>query len=299
LADPVFSFAYCLEEEVLGVGWQVPVRDGTRLTWETYLQLAIEEHGAENLSRVRYLHDNVKPGDLIWTRDTGGRYYLAKVEVPRDVIGQTDSAWEYFDTPRGRDADIVNVVRCRIVPVPQADDIPGKIVACFRPSRTIQAVSDSTTLLYSQMLWNQLAGLPYQSSSNSAPLDIFSFLDAETTEDVVFIYLQYQGWIVVPNSRRADTMRYEFVAIHRETYDRALVQVKTGSTPLAMNVWSGFREKVFLFQSHGIYTGEATPNVFPISPTTIHAFMSEHIDVMPRSVQRWIGYAKSIAQPHQ
>jgi hypothetical protein len=61
---------------------------------------------------------------------------------------------------------------------------------------------------------------------------------------VVFIYLQCQGWIVVPNSRMADTMRYEFIAIHRETQERALVQVKTGNTALDTDTWSRFPEKV-------------------------------------------------------
>jgi hypothetical protein len=216
------------------------------------------------------------------------------VESPHGATGQINSAWEYLDTPRGRDADIVNVVRCRIIPVPQADDIPGKVVACFRSRRTIQAITDSTTVIYSQVLWNELAGLSCLGPPSNAPADVFSFLDAETTEDIIFIYLQCQGWLIVPNSRKADTMQYEFVAIHRDTHERALVQVKTGSTPLAVDAWAGFREKIFLFQPHGIYTGAAAPNVVPISPTTIKAFMTEHLGVMPRSVQRWISYVRSV-----
>lgn len=294
LADPAFSFAYCLEKGVLGVGWQVPISDDARLSWAEYLRLAAQEHGAANLSRVRYLHDNIKRGDLIWTRDAGGRYYLAKVVGPPDQLCEANSAWEYFDTPRGRDADIVNVVRCRILPVPQADDIPGKIVACFRPSRAIQAVADENALIYSRMLWNELAGAMEHSIPVNPQLNLFSFLDSETTEDVIFIYLQYQDWIVIPNSRRADTMRYEFVAVHRDTYERAVVQVKTGSTPLALNEWGGFRERVFLFQSNGIYTGVSTPNVHPLAPATIQAFLSEHCQMMPRSVQRWIEFTRLV-----
>jgi hypothetical protein len=292
LGDPAVSFAYCLREGVLGLGWQVEPPSGAVLTWEIYERLAADAHGLGELSRVRYLHDNVKPMDLIWSRDTDGKYYLAKVARPRHGSMDSGLAWEYLDTPGGRDADIVNVVRCRILPVPKADDVPGKIVACFRPRRAIQSIADETAVLYSRLLWNQLAEAEEYSLPDLHRCDIFSFLDAETTEDVVFIYLQCQGWIVVPNSRMADTMRYEFVAIHRETQERALVQVKSGNTPLETDTWSRFPEKVFLFQAHGIYTGICASNVVPLDPQAIEEFMETHFGLMPRAVQRWIEFVR-------
>ena len=289
--DTVRSFAYCLKQQVLGVGWQVPAPSKTPLTWEGYEKSAAKVYGGlRAISRVRYLHDNVSPKDLIWTRDTEGRYYLAKVRAAKGK-SQSDVAWEYLDTPEGRDADIVNVVRCRILAVPQADDVTGKIVACFRPSRVIQSIRDETTVMYSQLLWNQLASSEEYKLPRLERCDVFSFLDAETTEDVIFIYLQCMEWIVVPNSRKADTMGYEFVAIHKKTRERAVVQVKTGHTHLPGDVWGGFKEKVFLFQTHGNYTGLPTPNVVQIAPKTIEYFMISHIEIMPNTVRRWVDFA--------
>ena len=293
LDNPAVSFSYCLRENVLGMGWQVEPPSSAPLTWDAFLQLASDAHGAGELSRVRYLHDHVRSGDLVWTRDTDGKYYLAKVGAPSNGASADGSAWEYFDTPGGREADIVNVVRCRILPIPNADDVPGKIVACFRPTRTIQSISDETAVLYSQLLWNRLVGTKDYTLPDLPKCDIFSFLDAQTTEDVVFIYLQCQGWILVPNSRLADTMRYEFIAIHKETHERALVQVKSGSTPLETESWSRFPESVFLFQAHRIYTGVPAANVVTIEPQTIEHFMETHFDVLPRSVQRWLVFVKS------
>ncbi len=289
--DPSFSFAYCLREGVLGVGWQVAPPSEAPLTWEEYESLAVEEHGGtDEISRVRYLHDYVKPGDLIWTRDTEGKYYLAKVS-PTKGNSESGLAWEYFGPPEACDADIVNVVRCSILPVPQADDVPGKIVACFRPSRVIQSIVDETAVLYSQLLWNQMVGCDEYTLPYLQDCDVFSFLDAESTEDVIFIYLQCEGWIVVPNSRRADTMRYEFIAIHSKTGERALVQVKTGNTPLETDTWSRFQEKVYLFQAHGNYTGSPTANVIELSPKTIKEFMTARLEIMPRAVRRWVDFA--------
>jgi len=284
------SFEYCLKQQVLGVGWQVSVKPKEKLTWEQYEKAASKaSFGPKDISRVRYLHDNVKPKDLIWTRDKKGKYYLAQVRSTRGNR-RAESAWEYLDTPDGREADIANVVRCRILQVPQADDVTGKIVACFRPSRTIQSISDETTVLYSQLLWNQLTGSEEYKLSQIESWDIFSFLDAETTEDLVFIYLQYNGWIVVPNSRKADTMTYEFIAIHKKTHDRAIVQVKSGHTQLATDIWGDFEEKVFLFQAHGHYTGVPTANVIQIDPKTMEQFMTSEIEIMPNAIRRWIDF---------
>jgi hypothetical protein len=284
LQDPAASFAYCLREGVLGVGWQVPIAQGKTLTWQDYQNLAIEEHGSvSEISRVQFLHDQIEVGDLIWTRDTKGKYYLARVQSP----------WEYFDTPDGRNADIANVVRCRLLEVPQADEVPGKIVACFRARRTIQSIMDATAVFYSQLLWNQLAGRTDYTLPTGHRHNLFAYLDAEATEDVIFIYLQVQGWIVIPNSRKADTMAYEFVAVNRTTFERALVSVKTGNTPLPQDVWTPFREKIFLFQASGIYTGRPTANVVTLSPKDIETFMRSNLAIMPRAVQRWIQFVPS------
>jgi hypothetical protein len=255
---------------------------GVELTWQEYEGLATHEHG-KDLSRVRFLHDNVRPDDLIWTRDTSGKYYLARVRSP----------WEYLDTADGRDADIVNVVRCRILEIPHVDDVPGKVVASFRPTRTIQSIVDPTTVIYSQILWNQLAADDEKYTLPSVHRhNIYAYLNAETTEDVIFIYLQVQGWIVLPHSRKTDTMGYEFAAIRRDPPERALVQVKTGNTPLDTACWGTFRERVFLFQANEIYHGTPTPNVSTISPATIEEFMRGNVEIMPGAVQRWIRFVE-------
>jgi hypothetical protein len=299
LGNAAISFGYCLRESVLGMGWQVEPPSHEPLTWEAYEKLAEGAHGLGELSRVRYFHDHIRPNDLIWSRDTDGKYYLAKVGPPCHDPQDSGLAWEYFDTRDGREADIVNVVRCRIFQVPNADDVPGKIVACFRPSRTIQSITDETAVLYSRLLWNQFVEREEFSLPDIAKCDIFSLLDAETTEDVIFIYLQCQGWIVVPNSRMADTMRYEFVAIHRETGKRALVQVKTGSTPLEMDGWNRFPEQVFLFQAHDIYIGAPSANVVQLHSKTIEEFMNTNYAVMPRAIQRWIDFVRNQRERQQ
>ena len=283
LDDSSLSFKYCLEKKVLGLGWQTHSQNN-KVTWNEYEMEAAKIYGSGALSRVKYLKNNIREDDLIWTRDTKGNYYLAKVK----------SGWEYYSNKKAQDADIVNIVRCDdIHPVPSVDYVPGKVVACFRPSRTVQAIRDETTSDYSKYLWNKLSNTEFYPLSKDKFKNVFSFLDSEETEDVIFIYLQLQGWIVIPNSRKADTMSYEFYLVHRETKEKSIVQAKTGHTPLTPKNWEDRAEKVFLFQANGKYNGSSRGNVVCISPKDREEFMYANKDLMPANIVHWLNMAEN------
>jgi len=253
------------------------------MSWREYEAIASKKYG-KTLARVRYLEKRICPNDLIWTRDTDGGYYLAKVNSP----------WEYYTNPSAQAADITNICRCRILKVPNVDDVPGKVIACFRSPMSIQRIRDSSTVQYSCYLWNELSKSPDYATSNTKEVDIFSLLSAEETEDVIFIYLQLNGWIVVPNSRKADTMRYEFYLINKETGGKAVVQVKTGGTQVNPELWAASKEKVFLFQSKGNYTGSSRDNVQILYSQDIRQFIFNNLDVMPSTIRRWAEITKNM-----
>lgn len=80
----------------------------------------------------------------------------------------------------------------------------------------------------------------------------------------------------------------EFLAINRESFERAVVQVKTGGTPLDRGEWVGFAEKVFLFQANGIYRGPEVPNVVCLEPEVVERFVWENRRIVPGAVERWL-----------
>ena len=274
------SFEYCLRHNVLGMGWSVEETGKSRLSWDEYIAAASVKKGYDNVLSVRYLHREVKENDLIWTRDTMGRYYLGRVTSP----------WEYLANKESLQADIVNFCRCKIFPV-DIDDVPGKVVACFRPSRTIQAIWSETVDIYSQLLWNDISDTDQYSPQSPATADIYTFLDDLETENAVAIYLQQmRGWIYLPKSRKADTMGYEYILINRETFERAVVQVKTGKTSLNRDDWSNFPAKVFLFQSNNNYTGLMYNHVECIDPDELREFLFSNRKLLPQSIKRWVDY---------
>lgn len=272
-ADLQTTFQYCLKHGLLGVGWRTNSQRNTK-DWDEYFTEASQIH--DRLQVCKYIHQWVKPDDLIWTRDPKGQYYLARVT----------SGWEYWCSSEAIecDIDIANIVRCDIRPV-KVDWVPGKVVACFRATRTIQEVADEKARAFSMHLWNHLADEMHYALDSKDFQDLFMLLDDEETEDVVFLYLQREGWFVVPNSRKGDTMAYEFLLVHPESHRQAVTQVKTGNVVLRPSDYSEETKKegkeVFLFQANDLYEGEPVPHITCIPREKIQAFIDREIAWLP------------------
>lgn len=268
-ADARTSFEYCLRHGVLGVGWRTETQRSTKV-WDEYYAEASGIH--DNLNVCSYIHRRVRPGDLVWTRDTDGQYYLARVTSP----------WEYWVTTEAveKDIDIANVFRCDIRPVP-TDAVPGKVIASFRPSRSIQAIADAKAREYSKHLWNTLTGEATYEVDAGMFADFFMMLDDQETEDLLFLYLQCRGWYVLPHSRKADTMSFEYMLVRPGSGEIAWAQVKTGNTPLNREAYARYPHQVILFQANEQYTGKEAANVTTISRAEVLEFVDGASDWLP------------------
>nr|WP_194229705.1 hypothetical protein [Methylobacterium oryzae] len=140
------TFDYCVRHGILGVGWRTETNISTT-DWEAYYAEASTIH--DNLNVCRYIRRRIETGSLVWTRDTQGNYYLARVL----------SGWEYYATDESRknNIDIGNVFRVALEKI-SLDEVPGKVVASFRATRSVQAIYDLTSREYSKFLWNRRSG---------------------------------------------------------------------------------------------------------------------------------------------
>jgi len=265
------TFNYCLSNGLLGVGWRTETNRNTKV-WDEYFDEASKLHN--NLQNCAYIHKRIKEGDLVWTRDGQAQYYIARVK----------SGWEYWQSQEAVDfdIDIANIFRCDFQRVVK-DAVPGKVIACFRAPKSVQSIADNATIEYSKYLWNKLARCHAYTIDQSKFPDIFTMLDDEETEDLLFLYLQTLGWHIVPNSRKADTMRFEFFLVNPVTGDRADVQVKTGNERLNSDTYGQHSNQVFLFQSNEYYDGSTYDNVTCISQAELVRFMRRAINWLPSS----------------
>lgn len=276
-ADMRTTFDYCLRNGFLGVGWRTNSQRNTK-NWDEYFNEASQIHG--NLQVCKYIQKWVSEGDLVWTRDTEGQYYLARII----------SGWEYWTSPEAKemDIDVANIFRCVLQRV-EIDAVPGKIVACFRATRSIQEVADNKAREYSKYLWNKISNEQTYQIDKSAFSDIFMMLDDEETEDLLFLYLQSLGWYVLPNSRKGDTMNYEFLIVNPLNGEKGLTQVKTGEVVINRDQYAHNQQKIFLFQSNELYSGNNAKNVVCVSREELLRFMHEALAWLPKSFQIKVG----------
>jgi hypothetical protein len=180
--DPVLSYGLCLDRRVIGVGWQVDKDAITPLSIEDYFKLGAVIYGEEwNSGKIAVgLLAKMELDDLVWMRSLQGVYHLCKVTGP----------WEYRDSAEYRDADVVNVRSVEIIEVGVSTHVPGKVIACFRPARTIQRIMDQTALTSSQRIWAKLTGQVVAPLSDSA--DLFSLISSEDCEDLIFEWVPHE-----------------------------------------------------------------------------------------------------------
>ncbi|WP_147273805.1 hypothetical protein [Vreelandella rituensis] len=238
--------------------------------------------GKKRYATVIQLHDKVQEGDLCWTRDLEGNYYLGVVE----------SDWFYDASEASRQYDMVNLRRCRWSPKMSVDQVPGKVVNSFVGRRpTLQSIKEPSAVAYSFALANQatVLGTDYPVSLTSARLlDLISFDDCE---DLVGIYLQSKGYFLVPSSCKKSTVGYEYLLQHRETGKTAVAQVKKGKVDLNQTHFEPARlavDRVFLFTTEGQYLGEPHAGVVCLSPDTLIEFAQAHPDWMPYRIRFWM-----------
>lgn len=279
----------CLDEGVVGIGWQVsPTPKTPDEYWEAGSRAFGDRGWKTNASAI--LH-RMAVGHLVWFRDPLGDYYL----------GRITGDWEYRDDDTNRAVDIANVRPCEIHRV--GTGVPGKIISAFIRGPALRPINDHTARLFSAVKFNELAGesLPVQHEGG----DLFNLLSATDLEDLTGIYLQRkENLLLIPNSRqpRGTTIHYEFELVDPETGHASYVQVKSGNERLdpaayerAVNAEPGRR--YFLFSPAGYARASKRPEVVCISRTEMEAFLTEARQYLPGNIRTWIDWLDSVSGP--
>ena len=278
---------FCIDRRILGVGW--PIDTEEEVDWEKYYKLGEETYYNEGdkgwWPAINAIRNRMQRNDLCWTRDWDGIYYLGRIV----------SDWIYRGGPDYREADVVNIRECDWKKAGEIDSVPGKVVNSFIPSRTVQAVDDKSVRLYSQYLFNSLSGEGHYPLRTVAA-DLLSLVSSEDCEDLIGIFLQEKGYRMIPSSCKADTAAYEFVLKHTETGNAAVAQVKQGYVNLNVDDYSALPSEVYLFTTHGEYTGGTSKNVHCIDPEEIKTFALSRRNIMSDRLKTWIAIAEQLGK---
>ncbi len=281
---------FCLEKGIVGFGW--PVNDqNTNLEWKEYYKLADEKYnsGAKKHKgwkpAINALKNRMKIGDLIWTRDIQGIYYIGKIT----------SEWRYEHSEEFKKADMVNLRSCEWLKVGPVGSVPGKVVNSFIPRRTVQKIKNEQVKLYSKFLFNKLSSVDFYKLNSITKSDIYSLISSDDCEDILAIYLQKElNYVLFPSSCKADTMNYEYELKHKLTGEKAVVQVKNGKVSLDAKDYSNIDTKVFLFTTKGKYIGEESEKIQFICPIKMTEFIFNNLNIMPDRINYWTDLMNTI-----
>lgn len=137
------SFEFCYQERIVGFGWSV---EGSPKSIEEYRKFLDEQKlyaGDTGLTKAINAFEKVNKGDIIWTVDKRGAYYICR----------TDGEYLYSNEPKHKEADIVNYMRCSIFhKIDLLDLLPDSIIHELRVCGTIQAVKNDKAIELSELM---------------------------------------------------------------------------------------------------------------------------------------------------
>jgi len=240
--------------------------------------------GKGGVGNITRLASEVKEGDLMWTRDSLGQYWL----------GQITGSWRYDKSPESVRLDLYNVRPCRWLEKPFRDyDVPGAVVTSFiGATQALRRIGDHPAAIrVIEMLWaresDPTAVIP-PVAPEQAMVDLF---EPEDVEDLVLLWLQQQGWLLIPSSRKHDTPMYE-AALRHPTGELAVVSVKSGHSnpvPIPELAEAAGAARAYAYSTHDKYTAPPGDyDVIAIEHDELITFMSEHSELLPPRVARWL-----------
>ena len=180
---------YCRKAGVVGVGWGLSkLRSHARL--DTVLAAwQARPGGASGVATISRLAWQVADGDLMWTRDGLGRFWLCQ------IVGQ----WRYDKSPESVHFDLYNVRPALWLKTHYRDfDVPGAVVRSFTgPGQTLRRIGDHPAAIrITEMLWDRETKGEASVHPLTAEEAIAETFDPTDIEDLVLLSMQAKGWIL-------------------------------------------------------------------------------------------------------
>jgi hypothetical protein len=282
--------AFCRRAGVVGIGWgrwTLKVPDGAPLE-----DVLAEINGIEGWKAggdtVRRLAEKARCGDLVWNRDSSGAYWLGRITGP----------WRFDGSPGTSKWDLNNIRDCEWLARAYRDwEVPGAVVRSFTgPGSSFSRVApdERSGWRVTELIWEQTKD-PKAKPPTFDPEEIITdLLDPRDAEDVALLYLQSQGWLLLPSSRMNDTPLYEAALKHIDDGRLAVVAVKSGgknAVPVSevVDAVGGRNAHVFVFSTHESFTGDPGGlGATKITRAEVAEFMARRHELLPPRITHWI-----------
>lgn len=276
---------FCLSKNLAGVGWPVEDDEGRPShDLEHYKDLGHTQYSLQGdrswWPALNVLGYRMTEGDLCWTRDSMGTYYL----------GRITGSWAYLHGADADSYDIHSVRSCQWRKVGLLDAVPGAVERSFGPARTIQAIDDETASAFSEFVYSRLTG--ERPPSSFAPPDIFGLLSPLDHEDLAALYLQVEhDFVIVPSTVKPSAIAYEWVMLNKATGEKAVLQVKSGRAQVDLAILGKVESMVYVVASDETIDQDAPKNIRYIRRDTLLAFACRRRNILPKRIQYYLEWA--------
>ena len=278
-------FQFCFSRNLAGVGWPVEDEEGRPPhDLEQYRDLGHVRYSLQGdkswWPAFNVLGYRMTEGDLCWTRDSKGTYYLGRITGP----------WAYLHGDDADNYDLHSVRPCQWRKVGLLDAIPGAVERSFGPARTIQAIDDETAAAFSEFVYSRLTG-EQPASAHTHP-DIFGLLSPLDHEDLAALYLQAEhDFVIVPSTVKPSAAAYEWVMLNKITGEKAVIQVKSGRAQVDLAVLGKIDCAVYVVVADETVDQTAPKNIRYIWRETLLAFACRRRNILPKRIQYYLQWA--------
>ena len=270
------------EKQCLAIGWSDIDTFHNGVVPKTYKEYY--DNIRTTVTRINHvvnLFNYAEVGDLFWTRDLEGFYWICR------VTGKAQARY-YDDWDMGA-----------IVPVEAYRyglEVPGPIVRSFNRPRggVSETIYGDSVTAFSRRVFNELSGRQ-EYAVKTGKSSIVDSLPPFDLEELVNTYIQCKyDYYILSNSiaNKSTTVNIECVFMSRDIKHpgKAIVQTKSGeSTVLDEKDYEDYEKagyKVFLF-APSYRNINYLKNAIRIQKKEIETFYKEYKSVLPENITKW------------
>lgn len=274
--DDLIYRKHCIDNKIMAIGWgDCNCEDGTV---DEYVKKANDMYNDSSSFKtgLNYILNEIKKDDYVWTQIDGLKYYLGKIsedEVHLDSI----------------QPGVGLTKKCEWKLIENFDDIPGQVISNF--------VGRGITLCkmrFNEDLKQYCDWLYHGKSDSDKPKmkNCFSLFHSDDLEDLVGLYLQKEGYYIIPSTNKKGQKLIEYELINDEG-EKACVQCKIGNSKVTDEKVKEIQEK---FKGFKIYVSTFAENIITdnsvnfISKEILLDFAKKNKNILSQRIKNYLSF---------
>lgn len=269
---------FSVNEGIVGVDWDVETESGESLSWEEYESRAKEAGFPDNNAWVRSLkaiNKNMNEGDLCYTRDQSGNFYLGQITGP----------WRYETGSEYERHELVNVRDCNWYRIWDPEEtVPTELLESFGRGAVLQRIKDPRLLAFSQRLYEVMDGRDHYDIE--LPYTMDDWLSDDDLKDLLVLYLQAdEDQVLLPSTADQSPFLPDGITVNRLSADRTLYQVQHQHESLPPGAYKEDDRRIVYLQRGNESLGNLPDHVQVLQLEDLKTVFESHWDLLPRRIR--------------